>query len=347
MAFGSGIAAQVSFGQETTVGTFVTVDHSYEHLEANLDLTQNWAEGLGLHAGGQLKRASRAVPTTRTATGTFKMGFPNKKAGLLVRHALGSPISVPTLITGTAYKQVHTLGNAAGLGLTTQIGVPRADGTVEPFTYPGTKVKDWELSCQEGAFLDFTLGLDAWDELTTATTPAGPALTAASYALPTELFNFTQCAVKLGGTASTAASVVSITGGTTVATLLKDFSLKGATPLAESRFGPAATKREQLQNGYTSPTLTFNAEFLNRTEWYDQFRAGATLPLQITFTGSQIAATGSFNTVDIVLAATKQKQQKVSGNGQDLSVQPLDLEVYDDGVNIGMQITIISSDATL
>ncbi|MGZ6836778.1 MAG: phage tail tube protein [Blastococcus sp.] len=346
MAFASGLAAQVGFGQETTVGTLATVDHFYEHDEANLDLTPTWAEGMGLHAGGQVKRASRAVQTTLTATGTFKADVTTKKFGLLFRHMLGSSTSAPTLLTGTAYKQVHALGNAAGLSLTTQVGLPRTDGTVEPFTYPGTKIADWELSCSEGQLLKLALGLDAWNELTTATTPAGPALTAASYATPSEVFNFTQCVVKIGGTASTTSGVVSIAGGTQVATLLRNFSLKATTPLAEARFGTSATKREQLQNGYTAPTLSFDSEFMNRTEFYDVFRAQTVVPIQITFTGSLISGT-NYNQVDIILPATRQKTNKPNGNGQDLTNQPLDIEVYDDAVNTPMQLTYISTDTTL
>ncbi|MGZ4663721.1 MAG: phage tail tube protein [Frankiaceae bacterium] len=345
MAFASGLAAQVAFGQETTVGTAVTVDHFFEHDEANMDLAPTWAEGMGLHAGGQVKRASRAVITTRQASGSFKADVTTKKFGLLFRHMLGSPTSTATLISGTAYKQVHTLGNGVGLGLTTQIGVPRTDGVVEPFTYPGTKITDWTLSCAEGQLLKLDLGLDAWDELTTGTTPAGAALAAASYALPAEVFNFTQCVVKIGGTVATTSGVAAITGGTTVQTLLRNFSLKGTTPLATGRFGNSATKREQLQNGYTVPTLSFDSEFMNRSEFYDVYRAQTVVPIQITFTGSALGA--SFNTVDIVIPATRQKTNKPNGNGQDLTNQPLDIEVYDDAVNNPLQITYISTDTTL
>lgn len=347
MAFGSGLSAQVGFGAETTWGTVATVDHFYEHDEANLDLEQKWAAGQGLHAGGQVQRASRLVQTTRAAKGTFKADFTARKMGLLIRHMLGSSTATPTLIAGSAYKQVHQLGNAQGLSLTTQIGVPLSSGSgPEPFTYPGTKISDWELSCTEGELLKLALSLDAKDELTTATTPAGPALTAAAYTTPAELFNFTQCVVKIGGTAATTTGVVAITGGTTVNTLLRNFALKTTTPLAESRYGTSATKSEQLQNGYSMPQLTFDAEFLNRTEFYDVFRAGSVLPVQITFTGSLVSGT-SYNTLDIVLPATKIANDKPAGNGQDLSNQPLDLQVLDDTVNNPVQITLINADTTL
>ena len=347
MAIGSGLAAQVGFGAESVFGTAVTVDHFFEHDEANLDLQQKWAMGQGLHAGGQVQRATRMVPTTRAAKGVFKTDVTTKKFGLLIRHMLGSPLATPVLISGAAFKQVHTLSNAAGLSLTTQIGYPRVDGVVEPFTYPGCKVSDWELSCQEGDLLKLNVGLDAQDELTTATTPAGAALTAASYPVPAEVFNFTQAVVKIGGTATTATGIASIASGVAVASLLRSLNVKQTNPLAESRFGTAAVKREQIANGYAAPTVSFDCEFQARTEFYDVFRAGTVLPMQITFTGTQIGVTGSFNSVDIVIPATKLIDDNISGNGMDLTNQPLNFQVLDDTANNPLQITYISTDTVL
>ena len=339
---GSGLSGQFMCGQETTVGTPVTADHSYEVEDVPISLNPKWVDGEGMHAGGQFKRAARSAIITRDATGSVKQDFTTKKQGLLVRHALGSATATPTVISGAAYKQVHQVGNAGGLGLTCQVGVPQIDGTVKPFTYPGCKVADWEFSSAQEDLLKFALSLDAMDELVTS-----PALAAFSPPVPSELFNHTQCVIKLGGTASTATGVVSIAGGTPLATLVRSLSVKGTTPLANRRFGTSATKKEQIQNGYSAGIVTLDAEFATQAEIYDVYRAQTTVPLQITFTGTQIGVTGSFNSIDFVFAATKIKKSDPSLNGVDLSNQPVELEVFDDAANNPLQITIISTDTTL
>lgn len=347
MAFGSGLAAQVGFAAESSYGTLATVDHFFDHDTADLDLDQGWAQGEGLHAGGQVRRGVRTVQTTRDASGPVEMDIPTRKFGLLVRHMLGSTVSAPTLIAGSAYKQIHALGNAAGLSLTTQVGVPRVDGTVEPYTYPGCKIAGWKITCEQGGLLKVELDINAKDELTTATTPAGPALAAASYVAAAEVFNFAQVSTfKIGGTPSTASGEVTIAGGVSVATLVRGFSLEHKTPLADSRYGISATKSEQLQNGYSEPTLSLDAEFATRTEFYDIFRAGTAFAVQLDFQGSIISGTDR-NLFSIILPHCKIKSDKVAGNGQDLTNQPLEIEVLDDGTNTPLQIKLQSADSTL
>jgi hypothetical protein len=345
MAFGSGLAAQFGYAAESTVGTQVTVDHFLEHKKADFELEQNWAVGEGLRVSGQVPRTARTIQTTRGAKGSLEVEVPTSKFGLMLRHVLGSPVSTATLVSGSAYKQVHQLGNAAGLGLTMQRGVPQTDGTVKPYTYTGCKFASWEFSCEEGGLLMFNGDVDAKDELTLATSPASNALAAASYVAATELFTFHQAVIKTGGTASTASSEVSIAAGVALPSLVRSFSLKGTTPLASERFGTSQTKREQLQNGVSDIRLTLDAEFGAQADLYDVFRAGTVVPIEITFTGSSIS--GGNNTFSIILAATKYMNVKAEDNEADLVGAPLELRVLDDGTNNPCQIKIISTDTTL
>lgn len=345
MAFGTGLAAQLGFAAESTYGTQVTVDHFVEHNEASLSLDQQWAISQGLRAGGQVPRAVRAVRTTRTAGGTVAFDVPTNKIGLFIRHMLGSAIATPTLLSGAAYKQVHQLGNAAGLSLTMQAGRPQTDGTVKPFTYPGCKIAGWELSAEQGGLLQLSLDVDAADELTLATTPASNALAAASYVAATETFPFHQAVVKTGGTASTASSEVSIAGGVTLPSLVRKFSLKGTTPLASERFGTSQTKREPLQNDWTDVTLSLEAEFGAQADLYDVFRAGTVTPVEITFTGSSIS--GGNNLFSIILSAGKFMKAMADDQGTDITSAPVELRAFDDGTNSPAQIKLVSTDTTL
>ena len=345
MAFGSGLAGQLGFAAESTVGTLIAVDHFLEYKKADFELDQTWAVGEGLRAGGQTPRAARVVQTTRKAKGTVEVEVASSKMGLFTRHLLGSPVSTATLISGAAYKQVHTLGNAAGLGLSMQVGRPQTDGTVKPFSYTGCKVAGWEVSCQEGGLLMMSLDIDAKDELTLATTPASNSLTAASYVAATELFNMTQCTIKAGGTASTASSEVSIAGGTAIPSLIRSFSVKGTTPLAAERFGTSSTKREPLQNGVSDIRVSFDAEFGAQADLYDVFRAGTVTPIEITFVGSTIS--GGSNTYSLIFSAMKYMSGKAEDNEADLVGAPFELRAFDDGTNVAAQIKIISTDTAL
>lgn len=348
MGYASGIAAQLGFAAESTVGTQVTVDHFVEHAKAPFKLEQKWAKGRGLRVGGLAPRAARVVQTTRGAKGTVELDVPTNKIGLLIRHLLGSPVTAPTQIAATtAYKQVHYVGNPDGLGLTLQVGRPQvSDGTVKPFTYPGSKIVGFELACSEGELLTLKLEVDAKDELTLATTPASNALAAASYVATTEVFRYIDCVIKAGGTASTASSEISIAGGTAIASLVKGFTIKGTRALATERYGTGSTKSEQKANGDFDITVDLDAEFNTQAELYDVFRAGTVVPLQFTFTGSLI--TGSnYNLFDIIVPGCKYQEAEAADNEQDLVGMPVSLTAFDDGTNALAQIKLISTDTTL
>jgi hypothetical protein len=161
----------------------------------------------------------------------------------------------------------------------------------------------------------------------------------------TELFPFHQAVIKTGGTASTASSEVSIASGVTLASLVRKFTLKGTTPLANERFGTSQTKREPLQNGMTDVSLTLEAELGAQADLYDVFRNGTVTPVEITFTGSSIS--GGNNLFSIILSAGKYLEAEAEDNDADLVGMPVTLRAFDDGTNNPCQIKLVSTDTTL
>lgn len=339
MAVGSGIGAQFGYALETTYGTAVTVDKFTDFNEESLNLNQTWTDPQGLAAGRLTPLATRRVQTTRDVTGSIAMDFATKSMGRLVRQMIGSSLTAPVLISGTAYRQVHQLGNAGGLSGTWQLGRPQPDGTVKPFTYSGVKVTGWEIASNKGELVTLSLDADAKDVVTAT------ALATASYVTGTEIFNHTQLVVKLGGTASTTSGTVSVAGGTQVATLLDGVSVKGSNPMANERYGTGTTKNEPIQNGMFDCSIDLEGEFTSQAEFYDVWRAGTTVPVQLTWTGSAIS--GSNYTLDIIASATKFDPVEVNVGGADLLDQKATLKVLADGTNNPLQITLISSDSTL
>lgn len=346
MPFSSGVAAQFGYKAETVFGTQVTVDKFLDFLDGGSELDQQWADGEGLYSQGAYLRASRSVQTTRAAKGSLEACVVGKNWGTLFKHMLGSTVTTPTVIAASAYKQVHTQGSTDGMSFTAQWGVPEVSGgVVQPITMVGTKVSGWELKCAAGDFLTASLDLIAKDELTLATTPVSNALAAAAYAALQEGFTWNQATVKIGGTASTASGEVSIAGGVAVAGVVNGFSLKHSNNMNDQGYGTGSTMSREPKAKRPETALTLNNEFNTRAEFYDVWRAGTVVPVQITFTGSTISGTDKF-LVDIIASATKIRKASPKFNKDDLVEQDVELMLLNDGTNAPLQIKLVSSDST-
>jgi hypothetical protein len=314
-----------------------------EFNSESLKWEPTWIEPTGLRVGTKYKRASRLVQSRSTVSGSMEFNHATKGMGLLWKMALGSTVASPTLISGTAYKQVHQPGDFIGKSMTVQVGRPEPSGTVRAHTYAGVKVTKWEFKVSDNGIATLSVDVDGWSEATAT------ALATAAYTTGAGLFNFSQATVfKLGGTASTSTGVVSIAAGVTVPTVVKSFTISGEAPMAVDRFGlgNAGIKKEQLENDVPVIKGSLDAEF-DRSTFYDLFKANTTTAMQLSLVGSQIAATGSFDTIDFVLPAVKFKDAAPSVSGPDIVQAKVDFEVYNDEANATAQVTLISTDSTL
>lgn len=341
MASGTGLDSQLGFVSEATVGTAVTVTKFVEFDKESLKFDAGFLEPTGLRVGRKFKRASRVVQSRKSVSGDIELAVATRGLGTLWKAALGSTATA-VVVTGTAYRQIHTPVGMQGVGLTIQVGRPQpSSGTVLPFTFRGCKVSSWEFSLSENEVAKLKLSVDGWDEsLVTA-------LATASYT-SANLFNFSQAVLKLGGTATTTSNLMTVASGVQTATIVKDFSVKFETPLASERYGigNAGVKAEQLENDFPTITGKFGAEFA-KTELYDPFKANTTMAMEFVMTGSQIAATGSFDTLSIICPAIKIKSATPTVDGPDIVQMDVEWEAYDDETNAPIQVMIISADSTL
>src|SRR3954470_8816043 len=118
MPYGSGLSGQVGFIAEAVWGTPLTVTKFPEFLSESLNWEPTWLDSSGLKAGQAYKRITRTKQSRFAVSGSLEMEAADKGMGVLVKHAFGSTITVPTVIGATtAYKQVHTPGTKAGFGL--------------------------------------------------------------------------------------------------------------------------------------------------------------------------------------------------------------------------------------
>ena len=341
---GTGLDAQLGVKQETTPGTAVTVDRFFEFNSESLAHESMWNEPTGLRVGTYYKRGARLVRTGVGATGGFEVNHATKGMGLLWKMALHSSLTVPTIVSGTAYKQVHQPGDPTSKSYTVQVGRPQPTGVVTPFTYNGCKSTSWEFSVSDGETATLSVDIDGWNE-TTAT-----ALTTASFTAGTGEFGFANATVfKLGGTVSTASSVMSVAGGVQATTVVNGFTLSGEMPLKTDRrgLGNSGIKKEQLGPNDT-PTITgsLDSEF-SKTEIYDLYTNQTQVAIQVSLIGNQIGATGSFDTLDFIIPGARIKSAPPNVGGPDVVPMTVEFEAYDDGTNGTLQVTLISTDVTL
>lgn len=361
--YASGLSGQIgavagsSYGDSSTV-----VTHFYEFLSETLTFNPNWLDGQGLKSGQAYQRASRTVQSRFEAQGDLVMEHTIGSAanavadsmGFWWKYALGSALTTPTVVLGTAYKQVHTNGSKAGQYLTVQVGRPQISGvTVQPFTYTGVKVTDWEFSCNDNQIAQLKVTADAQNELTAT------ALAAASYPSPNGLFAFSDASVMtIGGTASTSSGETSISGGSALGSRVNGITITGTTPMKTDRFGlgNAGLKGEPIENAIPTITGTLNTEFYSRAELYDVFKTAGTVALQIDFTkfdasgndANGVASGPNPYRLSFILPAVKFKTSAVNIGGPDVIPQQVGFQAYDDGSgsNPVIQVKLVSKESS-
>lgn len=339
MAAAGGIGATWGFGEESTPGTAVAPTKWFEFQGETFALEQNVLQGEGMRGGGMVARASRRTVPTVTAGGEITGDLPTAGVGLLWKHMLGGTPLVAQQGGTAAYQQVHVPGALTGKSLTIQKGVPDASGTVRPFTYRGSKVTEWSLSCSTGEIASLSVTFDSWNEDTAA------AYTTPSYSASTGVFDFSRGTIYVGGTVATASGIATRTGGTAVGTV-KAASVTGSNHLKTDRyfFGASGVKAEQIEAGWREYSGSLTAEF-GDLSLYNLFKNNTQSVVELLFTGSVISGAYS-QTMSVLLPATYFSSGSPAVSGPDIIDQTLDFDVKDDGVNAPIQVRIISTDTT-
>jgi len=359
--YASGLSGQVGAVAESTYGTPVTVTHFYEFLSENFQYNPAFLDGMGLKAGQAFNRATRTVVSQFDVNGDLTMEHTSGEAanavadsmGFWWKWALGSTLTTPTVVVGTAFKQVHTNGSKAGQFITLQVGRPQISGvTVQPFTYTGVKCTDWEFSCNDNQIAQLKLTFDGQTELTSTS------LAAASYPTPNGLFSFANASVfTLGGTASTSAGETTVAAGSAVGSRVTGITITGSTPMKVDRYGlgNSGLKGEPIENAIPTITGTLTTEFFSRTELYDVFKANTTQPLQVDFTkfdpagndANGAAAGANPYRLSFILPAVRFKSASVNVGGPDVIPQSIGFQAYDDGTtNPVIQVKLVSKESS-
>lgn len=215
----------VGLGVESVYGTAVARTRWFEFLDESFGFVKNVKQGVGLRVGSRVARSGRRVVASAEGSGDLTIEAVTKGLGLLWQLGLGSGTS--TLVSAGLYQQVFTLGDVMP-SATIQKGIPRADGTVDAYTFTGCMVESLTIDCPNADNVKVKTSWNAKD-MTTAT-----AYTAPSYATGPSVFTFAHGAVYSGElTAPTATALGS-----------------AATPVASIRSGSITIKHNLKTDRY-------------------------------------------------------------------------------------------------
>jgi hypothetical protein len=361
--YASGLSGQVGTITAPSYGDSATaVTHFYEFLSENFVFNPSWLDGMGLKAGQAYNRSARTVQSRFDVNGDITIEHMIGSAantvadsmGFWWKHALGSSVTTPTVVLGTAFKQNHTNGSKAGLYATLQVGRPQISGpTVQPFTYTGVKVTQWEFDCKDNTIATLKCTCDGQTELTSV------GLAAASYPTPNGLFTFSDASVMtIGGTASTSGGETTVAGGSSLGSRVNGITITGNTPMKVDRYGlgNAGLKAEPIENAIPTITGTLSTEFFSRTELYDVFKANTTTTLQVDFTkfdasgndANGVASGPNPYRLSFILPAVKFKTAEAKIGGPDVIPQQIGFQAYDDGsgTNPVIQVKLVSKESS-
>lgn len=215
----------VGLGVESVYGTAVARTRWFEFLDESFNFVKNVKQGVGLRVGSRVARSGRRVVASAEGSGDLTIEAVTKGLGLLWQLGLGSGTS--TLVSAGLYQQVFTLGDVMP-SATIQKGIPRADGTVDAYTFTGCMVESLTIDCPNSDNVKVKTSWNAKDMTT------GAAYTAPSYATGPSVFTFAHGAVYSGAlTAPTATALGS-----------------AATPVASIRSGSITIKHNLKTDRY-------------------------------------------------------------------------------------------------
>ena len=215
----------VGLGIESVYGTAVARTRWFEFLDESFNFVKNVKQGVGLRVGSRVARSGSRVVASAEGSGDLTIEAVTKGLGLLWQLGLGSGTS--TLVSAGLYQQVFTLGDVMP-SATIQKGIPRADGTVDAYTFTGCMVESLTIDCPNADNVKVKTSWNAKDMTT------GAAYTAPSYATGPSVFTFAHGAVYSGAlTAPTATALGS-----------------AATPVASIRSGSITIKHNLKTDRY-------------------------------------------------------------------------------------------------
>lgn len=155
MALKSGLAAQLGVKAETTWGTFVAPTRFYPLISESLTEEIDRLESEGIVTGLRVLNTAQWAAGNVDVGGDIETELYQQGMGALLKACFGA---VSTSGAGP-YTHTFTPGDLTDDHLSVQVGKPDVAGTVQPFSFSGMKVTDWELSMEAGGLVTLSSSL--------------------------------------------------------------------------------------------------------------------------------------------------------------------------------------------
>lgn len=155
MALKSGLAAQLGVKAETTWGTFVAPTRFYPLISESLTEEIDRIESEGIVTGLRVLNSAQWAAGNVDVGGDIQTELYQQGMGALLKACFGA---VSTSGAGP-YTHTFTPGDLTDDHLSVQVGKPDGAGTVQPFSFSGMKVTDWELSMEAGGLVTLSTSL--------------------------------------------------------------------------------------------------------------------------------------------------------------------------------------------
>lgn len=323
----SGLGAQLGIKRETTYGTYVAPTRFLPFTSEGIELAKQYIRSRGLRSGKMAQASGLHKATTRAAEGPIVLELLNQGFGMIFDLLHGDTV-VPTQIGVTgAYRQTHDVGLTPpwGKSLTCQVGRPDVAGTVQPFSYLGTKLTQMQIAIEAGGSAVVTLTTDARDEDTAQT------LAAATYTATAEPFTFNEMTVEVADTVL--ANVRSIT-----------ITIPLPQNVGRYHLGNAGVKDQPIANDFVDVVCAATLEFASLAD-HNRFKNETVVKLELNGVGDAIST--EFFRAGFTMAAAKQVSSGPAVEGPDVITSEASFEALDNGTLPPLSIDYVSTETAL
>ena len=344
MALRSGLAGQWCAVEEVTYGVAPSLTGSPFIIADSdtLKLRKVTKQGTGIYAGALVANAGRRVVTEYSAGGGLPMDLPQRGLNKWLYRMLGSFGQTPAALTEdastSAYSATHALGDLAGHTFTLQVGRPTVDGTVEPATYVGCKISEWEIAASMGEIAKLTMTIEARNELLGSFVDplngSAPALLTFA-APPGGVFHWAESAVYYGGTPSTTSGVTTVSGATLAANVKGPCSFKLTRAMDLNRYAPdvAPFRNEPYGNGLVTASGSMVVEWLSAETYLAAYQNDTATCIEHRFTGPAIGSGTDHSELSILVPNVRLDGESPSVAGTEILTQTVPWVGLDDRTN--------------
>jgi hypothetical protein len=304
----------LAIGVESVYKTGVAPTRAYEITDENLDWNPTRKQGQGLRAGSRVARSGRRVTPIADGGGDFTIECVSKGMGLLLQACFGTGVS--TLVSGTTFQQVFTLGDTPS-PLTIQKGVVEDGGTVDPHTFLGCMVDSFEFNFPNADIATLKTTVDAGDF---SSVQAFTAVTSLYPTEPNNVYHFANASLSMG--TLTAPTTTALASGATPTANIRDVSISVANNLTNNKFNMGGGGRKAKPNrGIRAITGKFTMQY-DATTYRDLFLADSPMNLVLTYVTAGALSTG-VETLQVVVPEIKFDGELPKANGTDLITVPM------------------------